>query len=271
MPPPPAPLTPRSLRCTRSSRWLLKGLCPWSGSWVSPGAARWTRCLSFGVGSWKTASLYRVGVTIPDWPEWGFGEVLCRGLETCACNCTVIVAWYAPHKNPPDNRVQPAPMDGTLHSSEHGAVKKARTDFQKDLFKLLNNSVFGNTMENLRKRVRVKLMQGEDKARRQVAKPSFVSFKVFNNILAAVHMRKTELLLNRLIWFHNFTLLLTLKLASYSVTPTQAFCMGPGVCVCVGGGGFNNNNNNNNNSNNNNTLYFFLCGHSNKYWIMIGS
>ena len=78
--------------------------------------------------------------------------------------------------------------------------KKAKTDFEKDLFKLMNNSVFGKTMENLRKRVSIKLVRGEDEARRQIAKPSFVSFKVFNDSLAAVHMRKTRLVLNRPIY-----------------------------------------------------------------------
>ena len=77
--------------------------------------------------------------------------------------------------------------------------KKATSDFEKNLYKLMNNSVFGKTMENLRKRVDVKLVRSyeEDKMRRLIADPSFARATVFNDNLAAIHMHKTKLLLNR--------------------------------------------------------------------------
>ncbi|CAG2207648.1 unnamed protein product [Mytilus edulis] len=70
---------------------------------------------------------------------------------------------------------------------------KAKTDSEKDFFKLMNVSVFGKTMENIRKRVDVKLVNREKQALKLVAKPNFDRRVVFTNNLAAVHMKKTKL------------------------------------------------------------------------------
>ena len=81
--------------------------------------------------------------------------------------------------------------------------KQANSDFEKDFFKLTNNSVFGKTMENLRKRINVHLVKGVneiDKLKKLVAKPSFNAFKMFNENLVAVHMYKDQLTLNRPIY-----------------------------------------------------------------------
>ena len=59
----------------------------------------------------------------------------------------------------------------------------AKNAFQKDFFKLINNSVYGKTMENLRKRVDVRLITDENKILKMAAKPTFVSCKIFNEIL----------------------------------------------------------------------------------------
>ncbi len=77
--------------------------------------------------------------------------------------------------------------------------KQATSDFEKDLFKLMNNSVFGKTMENMRKRQDVKLVRSteEDKLRRYLAKPNFARSKIFDDNLAALHMYRTSLYLNR--------------------------------------------------------------------------
>ena len=70
---------------------------------------------------------------------------------------------------------------------------KAKNNFEKDFYKLMNNSVFGKTMENIRNRVNVKLINTEEKLRKLVAKPNFKSRKIFNENLVSVHMKKTSL------------------------------------------------------------------------------
>ena len=62
----------------------------------------------------------------------------------------------------------------------------------------MNNSVFGKTMENLRKRVDVRLSTNEKKLDKLTSKPTFVSSKIFNENLMAVHKVKETLTLNRL-------------------------------------------------------------------------
>ena len=52
---------------------------------------------------------------------------------------------------------------------------KAKNDFEKDFFKLMNNSVFGKMMENIRKHRNIKLVMTEDKYLCKVMKPNFKS------------------------------------------------------------------------------------------------
>ncbi|XP_035224366.1 uncharacterized protein LOC118197007 [Stegodyphus dumicola] len=78
--------------------------------------------------------------------------------------------------------------------------KLAKSSFEKDLFKLLNNSVFGKTMENLRKRTCIDLVHREKRAKKLVAAPTFHSFKIITDDLAAIERRKTSLVLNRPIY-----------------------------------------------------------------------
>ena len=73
----------------------------------------------------------------------------------------------------------------------------AKNAFEKDFFKLMNNSVFGETMENIRKRVDVRLVTDENKLLKMAAKPTYVSSKIFNENLVAVHKIKETLVLNR--------------------------------------------------------------------------
>ena len=75
--------------------------------------------------------------------------------------------------------------------------KHAKNSFEKDFFKLMNNSAFDKTMENLRKRVDARLVTNEKKLLKLTSKPTYVSFKIFNKNLVAVHKIKETLILNR--------------------------------------------------------------------------
>ena len=65
--------------------------------------------------------------------------------------------------------------------------KHAKNTFEKDFFKLMNNSILEKTVENLRKRVDVRLVTNEKKPDKLTSKPTYVSSKIFNENLMAVH------------------------------------------------------------------------------------
>ena len=74
---------------------------------------------------------------------------------------------------------------------------QAKNDFEKDFFKLMNNSVFGKTMENIRNRVNIKLVDSGEQFKKLTAKPNYESRKIFNENLVSVHMKKTSLTMNK--------------------------------------------------------------------------
>ncbi|XP_072021514.1 uncharacterized protein [Amphiura filiformis] len=77
---------------------------------------------------------------------------------------------------------------------------KAKSEFEKDFFKLMNNSVFGKTMENIRNRVDIHLVTTQDEARKLTTKPTYDRYTSFDENLVAVHMKKTSLYFNKPIY-----------------------------------------------------------------------
>ena len=75
--------------------------------------------------------------------------------------------------------------------------KDAKNDFEKDFFKLMNNSVFGKTIENIRKRQNVILVDDRKKAFKLSSKPNFDRATIFDEHLVAAHMKKTEVYFNK--------------------------------------------------------------------------
>lgn len=79
---------------------------------------------------------------------------------------------------------------------------KSKNDFEKDFFKLMNNAVFGKTMENMRNRVDIKLYSHDDEklVLKQVAKPQYVNHKIYSESLVAIQQLKKTVELNKPIY-----------------------------------------------------------------------
>ena len=78
--------------------------------------------------------------------------------------------------------------------------KKAKNDFEKDLFKLMNNAVFGKTMENLRKHRDVKLVTTDKRRNRLVSKPNYHTTKWFSENLLEIEMKKANVKMSKPIY-----------------------------------------------------------------------
>ena len=70
---------------------------------------------------------------------------------------------------------------------------EAKNEFEKDFFKLMNNSVFGKTMEYIRNRVDVRLVNDRKQAEKLSAKPNYKHCNKFSEDLVAIHMKRTKL------------------------------------------------------------------------------
>ena len=75
--------------------------------------------------------------------------------------------------------------------------KDAKNEFEKDFFKLMNNSVFCKTMENVRNHRDIKLVTTNTKRTKYVSEPNFMSSKCFSEDLIQIEMRKTKVLMNK--------------------------------------------------------------------------
>ena len=78
--------------------------------------------------------------------------------------------------------------------------KNAKNDFEKDLFKLMNNAVFGKTMENVRKHRDIKLVTTDIKRKHLVSEPNYHTTEWFSGSLLAIEMIKTVIKANKPIY-----------------------------------------------------------------------
>ena len=78
--------------------------------------------------------------------------------------------------------------------------KEAKNDFEKDLFKLMNNSVFEKTMENIRKHRDIKLVTTDKKRSKLVSEPNYHTINLISEDLSIIEMKKTKAKLNKQIY-----------------------------------------------------------------------
>ena len=76
----------------------------------------------------------------------------------------------------------------------------AKNDFEKDFYKLMNNSVFGKTMENIRKHRNIKLVNNEDEYLKNVMKPNFKSGTLLGPDLMSCEMGKVRVVMNKSVY-----------------------------------------------------------------------
>ena len=75
--------------------------------------------------------------------------------------------------------------------------KNAKNEFEKNFFKLMNNSVFGKTMENVRNHRDIKLVTSDKRRKRLVSEPNYHSHKNFSDHLMAIEMKMTRIKINK--------------------------------------------------------------------------
>ena len=78
--------------------------------------------------------------------------------------------------------------------------KKASNDFEKDFFKLMNNAVFGKTMENVRKHRDIKLVKTDHKRNKLVSEPNYHTMKLISENLSIFEMKKVKVKMKKLIY-----------------------------------------------------------------------
>ena len=78
--------------------------------------------------------------------------------------------------------------------------KEATNEADKNHFKLLNNAVYGKTMENMRKRIKIRVVKNAKDFIKHASRPTCVNWKVFENNPAAIYEKKISLTLNKPIY-----------------------------------------------------------------------
>ena len=80
--------------------------------------------------------------------------------------------------------------------------KEAKNEFEKDFFKLMNNSVFGKTIENVRNYRDIKLVTTDKRRKQLLSETNYHTHKTFSEHLMAIEMKKTKVKMTKPIYLH---------------------------------------------------------------------
>ena len=78
--------------------------------------------------------------------------------------------------------------------------KLTKNDFEKDLFKLMNNSMFVKTMGNIRKHRDIKLVRTDKKRSKLVSEPNYHTMNYISEDLSIIEMNETRVKMNKPIY-----------------------------------------------------------------------
>ena len=68
--------------------------------------------------------------------------------------------------------------------------KEAANESDKDSFKLLNNATYGKTMENMRKRIRIRIVKTQKDFIKYASRPTYINHNIFGKRLVAINEKK---------------------------------------------------------------------------------
>ena len=108
----------------------------------------------------------------------------------------------------------------------------AANDFEKDFFKLMINSVYGKTMENLWKRINVRLVNKAEDFLKYTSKPTYITHKIFGKDYAAIHEIKPIIVLNKPIYI-GFTVLDLVLLMKWNQKMFMKNFLGVQICLTL--------------------------------------